>query len=74
MSLKSQAKTLVKNKAVRSAEINPDFPTRINIEPTNQCNLRCNMCPRKDLTRPVGDIDLHLFNDIAEEIATQAPA
>ena len=40
MSFKSQAKTLVKNKALRSGEINPLFPSRINIEPTNQCNLR----------------------------------
>ncbi|MHB8159354.1 MAG: radical SAM/SPASM domain-containing protein [Thermoleophilia bacterium] len=74
MSFKSQAKTLVKNKALRPEEINPLFPSRINIEPTNQCNLRCNMCPRKDLTRPVGEIDLELFDKLAEEISRQAPA
>jgi len=74
MSLKSQAKTLVKNKAVRSMEVNPEFPSRINIEPTNRCNLRCNMCPRKDLTRPVGEIDIDLFDKLAAEISRQAPA
>jgi MoaA/NifB/PqqE/SkfB family radical SAM enzyme len=74
MSLKSTAKNLVKDKAVRSIEINPDFPSRINIEPTNQCNLRCNMCPRKDLTRPVGEIDLDLFDKLAEEISRHEPA
>jgi len=74
MSIKNKAKTLVKNKALRAEEIVPDFPSRINIEPTDQCNLRCNMCPRKDLTRPVGDIDIDLFDKLAQEISRHAPA
>lgn len=70
----NKAKALVKNKAMRPEEIVLDFPSRINIEPTNQCNLRCNMCPRKDLTRPVGEIDMKLFEKIADEVSRQAPA
>ncbi|MHB0914830.1 MAG: radical SAM/SPASM domain-containing protein [Thermoleophilia bacterium] len=70
----NQARTLIKNKAMRPEEVVAGFPTRINIEPTNQCNLRCNMCPRKDLTRPVGEIDIPLFEKIAEEISRHAPA
>ncbi|MFA6002259.1 MAG: radical SAM protein [Thermoleophilia bacterium] len=74
MSIKTKAKTLVKNKALRAEEIVSDFPNRINIEPTNQCNLRCNMCPRKDLTRPVGEIDMDLFDKLAQEISRHAPS
>ncbi|RJQ47071.1 MAG: radical SAM protein [Gaiellales bacterium] len=68
------AKALIKNKALRGEEIVTGFPSRINVEPTNQCNLRCNMCPRKDLTRPVGEIDMGLFGKIADEISRHAPA
>ena len=25
--------------------VTPDFPMRITIEPTNQCNYQCAMCP-----------------------------
>lgn len=74
MSLKTTTKKLIKNKARRSVEIVPDFPARINIEPTNQCNLRCNMCPRGDQTRAVGEIDLGLVERIADELSRQAPA
>lgn len=74
MSLKSKAKKIIKDKAMRAEEINHDFPSRINIEPTNQCNLRCNMCPRKDLTRPVGEVSLQLVDKLAQEISRHAPA
>jgi radical SAM protein with 4Fe4S-binding SPASM domain len=74
MSLKTKTKDLIKNKALRPQEITPDFPSRINIEPTNQCNLRCRMCPRGDLTRPVGEIDMDLFDKLAQEISRHAPA
>lgn len=74
MSIKSKAKKLVKDKAMRVAEITPDFPSRINIESTNRCNLRCNMCPRKDLTRPEGDISMELYDKLVREISRHAPA
>jgi len=30
------------------------FPDHLDIELTNACNLRCSMCPREKMTRPVG--------------------
>ncbi len=74
MSLKSKAKGLVKNKVMRPEEIVTDFPSRINIEPTNKCNLRCSMCPRKDQTRAEGEIDAALVSKLADEISRHAPA
>jgi len=45
------------------------FPERINVEPTNRCNMRCRLCPHPVLTRPRGDMDLGLFRRIAAECA-----
>lgn len=74
MSLKLKTKELIKNKIMRAYDVVPDFPNRINIEPTNRCNLRCRMCPRQDLTRPVGEISMELFDKLAQEISRHAPA
>ena len=44
------------------------FPKVLNIELTNACNLRCTMCPRtKNMTRPIGMMDLSLFKKIVDE-------
>lgn len=46
------------------------FPHIHQIEPTNQCNLSCMMCPRKDnMTRKVGLMEIALFHKIIDEIA-----
>lgn len=45
------------------------FPRRINVEPTNLCNQRCRLCPRQELTRPLGFMPLSLFEKIATECA-----
>lgn len=74
MSLKSRTKKIIKNKVMRPEEIVAGFPTRINIEPTNKCNLRCSMCPRQDQTRPEGEIDMVVFSKLADEISRHAPA
>ncbi|MEK7817855.1 MAG: radical SAM/SPASM domain-containing protein [Actinomycetota bacterium] len=74
MSLKTRTKKLIRDKAMRPVEVVPAFPSRINIEPTNQCNLRCNMCPRQYQTREVGEIDFALFEKIAGEVSRHAPA
>ncbi|MDO8140143.1 MAG: radical SAM protein [Candidatus Brocadiales bacterium] len=42
------------------------FPIRLNIEPTNYCNLSCSMCPR-ELNRPFGYMDINLFRKIIDE-------
>jgi radical SAM protein with 4Fe4S-binding SPASM domain len=44
------------------------LPIRLWIEPTSVCNLRCVMCPNKDLTRDQkGFMDLGLFRKIVDE-------
>jgi radical SAM protein with 4Fe4S-binding SPASM domain len=44
------------------------LPTRLWIEPTSVCNLRCVMCPNKDLTKAQkGFMDFALFRKIVDE-------
>jgi len=43
------------------------FPARINVELTNHCNQRCRLCPRLGFTRPLGFMDVALFERIAVE-------
>lgn len=45
------------------------FPRRINVEVTNHCNQRCPLCPRQAFTRPLGFMDLALFERIVRECA-----
>ncbi len=47
-------------------KISFDFPMRLNIEPTNYCNLSCSMCPR-ELNRPFGYMDANFFREIIDE-------
>lgn len=42
----------------------PKSPTVLQIEPTNQCNLKCTMCPRSSMTRERGFINISLLKDI----------
>jgi len=50
------------------------FPERINVEPTNRCNLRCRWCPYSRMTRPRGFMSLALFRRIAAECAAHGAA
>jgi MoaA/NifB/PqqE/SkfB family radical SAM enzyme len=43
------------------------FPRRINVELTNHCNQRCPLCPRQAFTRPLGFMEVSLFEAIARE-------
>lgn len=45
------------------------FPRRINVEPTNLCNMRCRLCPHPRMSRPKGTMSLDIFRRIAEECA-----
>uniref|UniRef100_UPI004024E36B radical SAM/SPASM domain-containing protein n=1 Tax=Candidatus Wunengus sp. YC65 TaxID=3367701 RepID=UPI004024E36B len=47
-------------------QISFSFPLRLNIEPTNYCNLSCSMCPR-ELNRTFGYMDFSLFQKIIDE-------
>lgn len=45
----------------------------ISIEPTNQCNLKCDMCPHPDQTRPKGFMDWDLYCKIIADIRSVGP-
>ncbi|WP_169704233.1 radical SAM protein [Candidatus Kuenenia stuttgartensis] len=53
-------------KMVLQKKISFDFPVRLNIEPTNYCNLSCSMCPR-ELNRSFGYMDIYIFQKIINE-------
>lgn len=54
--------------------ITPFFPPIIHIEPTNACNCRCIICPRRNMTRPVGYIEPGLFEKIVSQAAGLGPS
>lgn len=48
----------------------PQLPVRLWIEPTSHCNLRCVMCPNKDLDKSAkGYMDFGLFRKIVDEVS-----
>lgn len=49
------------------SNINADFPLVLNIEPTNDCNLRCYICPRNKSKRKTGYMDFNFFTGIIDE-------
>lgn len=54
----------------RKKTILPYMPVRIWVEPTSHCNLRCIMCPNKDLPKEQkGFMEWTLFQKIIDEAA-----
>ena len=51
----------------------PSFPRRLQIETTNRCNAACLMCPILAMSRPKGEMDFSLLDQIAQELAGQPP-
>jgi radical SAM protein with 4Fe4S-binding SPASM domain len=47
--------------------IDYDYPPTFNLEPTNLCNLSCQMCPRDKSQRKFGYLDMNLFKKIVDE-------
>ena len=45
-----------------------EFPAYMHIELTNACNLRCVMCPRSEMKRPVGYMSMELFRSIIDQV------
>jgi len=43
------------------------FPTHIDFESTNNCNLRCVMCPREFMKEDKGFMDIDLFKKVIDE-------
>ncbi|MEI6816423.1 MAG: radical SAM protein [Bacteroidota bacterium] len=50
-----------------------DFPQVVIIETIAGCNLKCIMCPEKDLSRPQGKMKFPLFKKIIDEISVENP-
>jgi molybdenum cofactor biosynthesis enzyme MoaA len=46
-----------------------DFPLHVIIEPTNRCNMMCQMCLRNVMTRPQGVMEWNVFTRAVDEIA-----
>ncbi len=49
------------------------FPVDIIIEVTNFCNLKCIMCPQKDLKRKKGEMSDGVYRKIIDEVAIESP-
>ncbi len=47
---------------------NTASPVELILEITNNCNLECIMCPRVNMKRPVGSMDIELFKSIIDQI------
>jgi hypothetical protein len=44
------------------------YPSIIYVEPTNDCNMRCVMCPRERTERVTGFMDFDLYRSIVDSI------
>jgi MoaA/NifB/PqqE/SkfB family radical SAM enzyme len=49
-------------------------PTYVTIEPTNTCNLSCKHCWHASMARPVGHMDLDVFEKIVREASEFRPS
>ena len=50
------------------------FPVVYNVESTNSCNMRCEMCPRTTMmTRPVKTMEIATFMQVALQLRPHAP-
>ncbi len=50
-----------------------DFPDRITLELTNQCNVSCTFCPRQIVPMEIGYMDKELYYKIIDEAASHLP-
>ena len=50
-----------------------DFPNRITIELTNQCNVSCSFCPRQKINMEIGFMDIKLYKKIIDEASSHLP-
>lgn len=41
----------------------------VHIEPTNVCNLKCEICPRDQQDRPEGYMDFKMYTDLVDELS-----
>jgi hypothetical protein len=60
--------------ALAAAQETPFFPPILYVEPTNACNCTCVICPRQNMTRSVGMMDMDLFRSIIGQAAELGPS
>jgi MoaA/NifB/PqqE/SkfB family radical SAM enzyme len=80
--LRTQARQLVEGVLSRNAKVvrrlmlatgkdrSPVLPDIVQIESTNICNAKCVFCPRDDMERKQGIMDMDLYKKVADECAT----
>ncbi|WP_347273854.1 radical SAM protein [Candidatus Kuenenia sp.] len=59
---------LAKYYLFKSKNTGLSYPSVIGIETTSRCNIDCIMCPRQEMTRQTGDMDIKLFKKIINDI------
>lgn len=45
------------------------LPLELVIEVTNKCNLKCVMCTRGDMKRPIGNMEMNLYKKIIDDVS-----
>ena len=67
--LRRQAKPIRRLMLATGRDRSPIWPEIVQIESTNICNAKCVFCPRDDMARTQGIMDMALFQKIADECA-----
>ncbi len=62
-------------KIFQTIKQNPDilyiYPKYIELEITNNCNMKCIFCPRNKMTRNMKDMDFNVFKKIIDELGQE---
>src|SRR6188508_1711687 len=67
--LSSNAKTVRKVMLATGRDRAPRMPDIVQIESTNLCNAKCVFCPRDEMHRRQGVMDMDLFRKVVDECA-----
>lgn len=51
-----------------------EYPLNLDVEVTNDCNLRCAFCVREQMSGPIGYMGKDMFKEICREIDGKVPA
>src|SRR5215210_2556474 len=67
--LRTQAKPIRRILLATGRDRAPSMPEIVQIESTNICNAKCVFCPRDDMHRKQGVMDMALYQKIVDECA-----